>query len=167
MKLQVGYVGSQGHRLLATHDINYRNPQTCLDLNNISNLTGDASLACGQFFADSSFNIAAGEIPAGVTCICLTVRKRSVTRARIRRRSRWLACGHYSSPHCDPLTGAGCPADRHSGFLQHLRPGHDRQLRHTTLCRPRWRSDFLTACSSRWPIPSASRLTRPPASRES
>ena len=23
MKLEVGYVGSQGHRLLATHDINY------------------------------------------------------------------------------------------------------------------------------------------------
>src|ERR1700675_4716645 len=33
MKLQVGYVGSQGHRLLATHDLNYGNPQTCLDLN--------------------------------------------------------------------------------------------------------------------------------------
>ena len=32
MKLEVGYVGSQGHRLLATHDINYGNPQTCLDL---------------------------------------------------------------------------------------------------------------------------------------
>jgi hypothetical protein len=29
MKLEVGYVGSQGHRLLATHDINYSNPQTC------------------------------------------------------------------------------------------------------------------------------------------
>jgi len=26
MKLEVGYVGSQGHRLLATHDINYSNP---------------------------------------------------------------------------------------------------------------------------------------------
>jgi hypothetical protein len=45
MKLQVGFVGSQGHRLLATHDVNYGNPQTCLDLNNISNLTGDSDLA--------------------------------------------------------------------------------------------------------------------------
>jgi len=26
MKLEVGYVGSQGHRLLATHDINYSKP---------------------------------------------------------------------------------------------------------------------------------------------
>ena len=32
MKLEIGYVGSQGHRLLATHDINYSNPQTCLDI---------------------------------------------------------------------------------------------------------------------------------------
>src|SRR5947209_2611621 len=32
MKLEVGYVGSQGHRLLATHDINFGNPQTCLGL---------------------------------------------------------------------------------------------------------------------------------------
>ena len=30
---QVGYVGSQGHRLLASHDINPGSPQTCLDLN--------------------------------------------------------------------------------------------------------------------------------------
>ena len=67
MKLELSYVGSQGHRLLATHDLNYGNPQTCLDLNNISNLTGDGNLACGQFYADSTFNIAAGEIPAGVT----------------------------------------------------------------------------------------------------
>src|SRR5205807_2335901 len=32
LKLMVGYVGSQGHRLLATHDLNYGNPQTCLDI---------------------------------------------------------------------------------------------------------------------------------------
>ena len=31
--LQLGYVGSQGHRLLASHDINPANPQTCLDSN--------------------------------------------------------------------------------------------------------------------------------------
>ena len=37
MVLQVGYVGSQGHRLLATHDLNYGNAQTCLDLQSLSN----------------------------------------------------------------------------------------------------------------------------------
>ncbi|MGC1652437.1 MAG: carboxypeptidase regulatory-like domain-containing protein, partial [Candidatus Sulfotelmatobacter sp.] len=35
--LQIGYVGSQGHRLLATHDINPSNPQTCLDIISIAN----------------------------------------------------------------------------------------------------------------------------------
>src|SRR5207245_9658420 len=40
--LQVGYVGSQGHRLLATHDINFGNPQTCVDLHNISLASGDS-----------------------------------------------------------------------------------------------------------------------------
>ncbi len=30
--MQLGYVGSQGHRLLASHDINAANPQTCLDI---------------------------------------------------------------------------------------------------------------------------------------
>ena len=42
--LSVGYVGSQGHRLLATKDINFGNPQTCIDLQNISDLTGNADL---------------------------------------------------------------------------------------------------------------------------
>src|SRR6266403_1969785 len=55
LKLQVGYVGSQGHRLLATHDLNYGNPQTCLDLNAV---LGDGT--CGQYFADSTFLIPAG-----------------------------------------------------------------------------------------------------------
>ena len=41
---QLGYVGSQGHRLLASHDINPANPQSCLDIiaianNNASNVT--------------------------------------------------------------------------------------------------------------------------------
>ena len=30
--LQLGYVGSEGHRLLASHDINPSIPQTCLDM---------------------------------------------------------------------------------------------------------------------------------------
>ncbi len=107
LKLQVGYVGSQGHRLLATHDLNYGNPQTCLDLNAV---LGDGT--CGQYFADSTFTIDPGTvlpvdfhlpyaqnnsvIPAGTT---LT---NGLTLVGLRR---------YSSPQCDPLTGAGCPAD--------------------------------------------------------
>ena len=61
MKLEIGYVGSQGHRLLATHDINYSNPQTCLDILNIATANSPTSpvLAerdyCGQFAEDAAF----------------------------------------------------------------------------------------------------------------
>lgn len=108
LKLQVGYVGSQGHRLLATHDLNYGNPQTCLDLNAV---LGDGT--CGQYFADSTFFIPEGTvlpvdfhlpyaqnhsvIPAGTT-----VGPNGITLVGLRK---------YSSPQCDPLTGTGCPAD--------------------------------------------------------
>jgi hypothetical protein len=108
LKFQLGYVGSQGHRLLATHDINYGNPQTCLDLNAV---LGDGT--CGQYFADSTFTIPGGTvlpvdfhlpyaqnssvIPAGTT-----LGPNGITLVGLRR---------YSSPQCDPLSGAGCPAD--------------------------------------------------------
>ena len=45
MKLEIGYVGSQGHRLLATHDLNYSNPQTCVD---ISNIAANATVAASR-----------------------------------------------------------------------------------------------------------------------
>ena len=107
LKLQVGYVGSQGHRLLATHDLNFGNPQTCLDLNAV---LGDGT--CGPYFADTAFSIPAGTtlpvdfhlpyaqnhsvIPAGTTLA------NGLTLVGLRR---------YSSPQCDPLTGNGCPGD--------------------------------------------------------
>src|SRR6202521_4160847 len=107
LKLQVSYVGSQGHRLLATHDLNFGNPQTCLDLNAV---LGDGT--CGPYFADSAFSIPAGTtlpvdfhlpyaqnhsvIPAG------TFLPNGLTLVGLRR---------YSSPQCDPLTGNGCPVD--------------------------------------------------------
>src|SRR4029077_12127974 len=65
MKLEVGYVGSQGHRLLATHDINFGNAQTCLDLQALADAyPGDGTQAhpgigtdCGPYFADTGFFI--------------------------------------------------------------------------------------------------------------
>ena len=113
MVLSVGYVGSQGHRLLATKDLNYGNAQTCLDLNNIANATGDTNLSCGPFFADSPFSVAAGEIPVGMTLhlpygspsvvtSTVTTPNPAVTLVGLRR---------YSSPRCDPLSGNGCPSD--------------------------------------------------------
>jgi hypothetical protein len=63
MKFEVGYVGSQGHRLLATHDVNYGNAQTCLDLQSLADAyPGDGTAAhpgigtgCGPYFADTGF----------------------------------------------------------------------------------------------------------------
>jgi hypothetical protein len=104
LKLQVGYVGSQGHRLLATHDLNYGNPQTCLDLNAV---LGDGT--CGQYFADSAFTIDPGttlpvdfHLPSGSVIPSGTVLTNGLTLVGLRK---------YSSPQCDPLTGTGCPAD--------------------------------------------------------
>src|SRR5258708_2039759 len=110
MVLSVGYVGSQGHRLLATKDLNYGNAQTCLDLQNISDLTGDGNLACGPFFADSSFNIPAGEIPAGVT-LHLPYGSQSIVTGPNPTPITLVGLRLYSSPSCDPLTGNGCPSD--------------------------------------------------------
>jgi len=114
--LQLGYVGSQGHRLLASHDINAANPQSCLDLN----ATLGAS-TCGPFLEDNSFFIPAGTtiaaqglhlpynsgtegtfIPGGTV-----VGPNGITLVGLRP---------YSSPNCDPFTAAGCPIDGTSVF---------------------------------------------------
>jgi hypothetical protein len=96
--------------LLATHDINYGNPQTCIDLQTISDLTGDSNLACGPFFADSSFSIAAGEIPAGVT-LHLPYGPQATVTGPNPTPITLVGLRKYSSPRCDPFTGNGCPAD--------------------------------------------------------
>ena len=110
LMLQVGYVGSQGHRLLATHDLNYGDAQTCLDLN-----TTLGSGTCGPYGEDSSYFVPPGTvIPAGglhlpygsngpgVVPAGTVVGPSGITLVGLRP---------YSSPACNPLTGAGCPAD--------------------------------------------------------
>jgi hypothetical protein len=67
MKLEIGYVGSQGHRLLGTHDLNYGNAQTCLDLQALANAyPGDGSSGpsgagigtdCGPYYSDTGFYV--------------------------------------------------------------------------------------------------------------
>jgi hypothetical protein len=117
MKVQFGYVGSQGHRLLATHDLNYGNPQTCLDLNNISNLANDPNLACGPYYADSYFGIAANEIPSGVQ---LHLPSGQVVTGPNPQPLGLVGLRKYSSPNCNPIGGYdpssglfinGCPPD--------------------------------------------------------
>jgi outer membrane receptor protein involved in Fe transport len=60
MLLRVAYVGTQAHRLLASRDLNYGNPQTCNDINsfNIPNLS------CSTFNSDNFFSFS---VPAGAT----------------------------------------------------------------------------------------------------
>ncbi len=115
--LSLGYVGSQGHRLLATHDLSPANPQTCLDLQNLFN-TGNAAYAgisCGPTFGDSPFGfvLQSGDhvtLPSGQV----------VTGAAGGTPIGLVGLRQYSSPKCDPLngfngvTGAfinGCPSD--------------------------------------------------------
>jgi hypothetical protein len=134
MKLEVGYVGSQGHRLLATHDINYGNPKTCLDLQALENAyqgpaSGDPALTCGPYFADTGFFVPAqwenakGEMvdvqvpaqglhlpygPKGPTLIPGGTDLNTFTNGN---GVTLIGLRRYSSPQCDPLTAIGCPAD--------------------------------------------------------
>jgi hypothetical protein len=115
--LQIGYVGSQDHHLLDSHDINYGNPQTCLDLIALSNANpnsvltgaGGSPTTCGQGSADGAYYVTPGAIPAGMTFHLpngQTVQggptSPALTLVGLRR---------YSSPNCNYFTGVGCPAD--------------------------------------------------------
>ncbi|MBV9300648.1 MAG: carboxypeptidase regulatory-like domain-containing protein [Acidobacteriaceae bacterium] len=107
---QVGYVGSQGHRLLASHDLDYGNAQTCLDLQAISVAANDPSLACGPFYSDSAFTIAAGEIPSGFV-LHLPYGPQPTVTGPNPTPVTLVGLRKYSSPFCNPLTGVGCPPD--------------------------------------------------------
>ena len=116
--LQVGYVGSQGHRLLATHDVNFSNPQTCLDLQAISdfytNVAPDPGLAdayaCGQFFSESAYHLRANSIPAGMTLHLPYGSVPSITGPNPTDLTL-VGLRPFSSPLCEPTTGANCPID--------------------------------------------------------
>ena len=108
--LQIGYVGSQGHRLLATHDLNFADPQTCLDLHQIAGLNGDSSVDCGPFAEDSSYFLLPGTIPPGVTLHLPYGSVPSVTGPNPTAITL-VGLRPYSSPFCQPTTGAGCPPD--------------------------------------------------------
>jgi outer membrane receptor protein involved in Fe transport len=95
MKLEVGYVGSQGHRLLATHDINYSSPQTCLD---IITLGG----GCGPFLEDGPYSVT---VPNGFNFHM----PNGTTVAGTGQTLNFVGLRPYSSPQCDPTTGNGCP----------------------------------------------------------
>jgi len=102
--LQFSYVGSQGHRLLATMDKNFGLAQPCLDLNQIP------GMSCGPFGADSGYYIPASAIPAGVTLHLPYGSVASVTGPNTHPITL-VGLRKYSSPYCEPTTGVGCPPD--------------------------------------------------------
>ncbi len=102
---QIGYVGTQAHRLLASHDLNYGLAQPCLDLNAV---LGDGT--CGPFGADSSYTIPAGAIPQGFT-FHLPYGPQSTVTGPNANPITLVGLRRYSSPNCNPLTGGGCPPD--------------------------------------------------------
>lgn len=110
LMLQVAYVGTQGHRLLATHDINPSNPQTCLDISNIAasnpgDVTSYGSQAsCGPFLEDSQWSVT---VPTGFPFHMPN--GQIVTGAN--QTLQFVGLRPYSTPTCNAFTGAGCPSD--------------------------------------------------------
>ncbi|HMK24017.1 MAG TPA: carboxypeptidase regulatory-like domain-containing protein [Terriglobales bacterium] len=121
--LQVGYVGSQGHRLLASHDINYGQASTCLGLQELSDTYGDDSLACGPFYADTAYFIPPTENgsqtlapsmglyipygPGGPT----TIAAGTPISSKAPNGITLVGLRPYSAPNCNPYDGTGCPPD--------------------------------------------------------
>ncbi len=107
--LQINYVGSQGHRLLASHDINAGNPQTCLDLQTISTLLNNPNLYCGPTLEDNTYQFT---LPAGAN---LTMPNGQVLTGAAGGTPIFLAGTRpYSAPNCvtnGPTAGTNCPAN--------------------------------------------------------
>ncbi|MFZ0481153.1 MAG: carboxypeptidase regulatory-like domain-containing protein [Terriglobales bacterium] len=98
---QINYVGSQGHRLLASHDINPGDPQTCLDLASLGQ-------GCGPTAEDNTyqFTLLQGQtlhLPSG-----------QILNGAVGGTPIFLAGTRpYSAPNCvtnGPNAGLNCPA---------------------------------------------------------
>jgi Carboxypeptidase regulatory-like domain len=122
LMFQIGYVGSQGHRLLATHDINPSNPQTCLDIANIAmNSPGNGggvssyqtptSTGCGPTSEDAQWSVT---VPTGFPFHMPN--GSIVTGAATPQTLNLVGLRPYSSPNCNSTLPAfqastGCPVD--------------------------------------------------------
>ena len=104
LMMQINYVGSQGHRLLAIHDINYANPQTCLDINTVL-----GAGTCGPFGEDVAYSIPAGAIPSGMTFHLPT--GQTVAGGPSSPALDIVGLRRYSSPECNYVNAATCPPD--------------------------------------------------------
>ncbi|MGA7379206.1 MAG: hypothetical protein WBX03_00015, partial [Terriglobales bacterium] len=126
LMLQIGYVGSQGHRLLTGRDINPSNPQTCQDMINISqyyapklangnpnphaNAALNSDYACGPTIEDSEWSLPANSIPAGFS-LHMPYGSTPVYNGPNNPALTMVGLRRYSSPNCNPVTAVGCPSD--------------------------------------------------------
>ncbi len=131
MLLRIAYVGTQDHHLLAIHDLNPGNAQTCLDLEAAStfyaaslpdgtpNPNANAGLSstysCGPFGSDNSYNLPAGSLPPGFNLHLPYGSVPSVTGPNPQPITL-VGLRPFSSPICQPTTGIGCPPDGVSVF---------------------------------------------------
>jgi outer membrane receptor protein involved in Fe transport len=123
MLLRVAYVGTQAHHLLAIHDLNYGNTQTCLDINTIM-----GAGTCGAASADYEYTLTVpagmqfhmpyipGSNPTGPNIPCPYSNPNNpsgciITGAAGGTPLTLVGIRPYSSPNCNPLSGSGCPAD--------------------------------------------------------
>jgi hypothetical protein len=124
LMVQVGYVGSEGHRLLASHDINPSTPQSCLDIANLfSQNPSGVNSTCGPETEDAQFIIPPGtvspspsaangaplggiHVPYGPNGPAFIPPGTTITNGLT-----LVGLRPYSSPICNPYTGAGCPVD--------------------------------------------------------
>jgi hypothetical protein len=119
--LQVGYVGSQNHRLLATHDLNYGDAQTCNDLQAIADANPGAGTDCGVFGADYPYVVPTTNpvdgtpvvIPAGGLHLPYNAGPGGLLGppGPVPADITLVGLRKYSSPFCQPLTGTDCPTD--------------------------------------------------------
>ncbi|HXY23679.1 MAG TPA: TonB-dependent receptor, partial [Candidatus Acidoferrum sp.] len=121
--LQVGYVGSQGHRLLAIYEVNETNPQTCLELDAIvgagtcaqagEDLVYQFMLPAGASI-DLPYYNPGGPTATGPNVPCLPVHTPAgchyTNTTNSPQQITLSGLRFYSSPDCNPLspTAWGC-----------------------------------------------------------
>jgi outer membrane receptor protein involved in Fe transport len=125
MLLRVAYVGTQDHHLLAIHDLNYGNSQTCVDLANLA-ILGEAP-TCSALGADAQYSFVLmpgqtfhmpyipGPVANGPNIPCPYADPSAPAACTITptvpTQINLVGIRPYSSPNCNPYTSSGCPAD--------------------------------------------------------
>jgi hypothetical protein len=136
--LRVAYVGTEDHHLLASHDLNVGNAQTCLGLAAIANQdpSGNSLLSapggtpgnsCGPFGADSEYYVAPGTVIPAITPTSTNPSgglvlpygpggQTTLNPGTVVGSDGIVLVGlrKYSSPQCQPMSGllmTGCPQD--------------------------------------------------------